>query len=95
MIAIQETTSGCTFVIKVQPRARRNAIVGEIAGALKLALIAPPIEGRANEACIAFLAELLDVPHSSVTIIRGHSNRNKVVRISGLLAEEVRKRLQA
>ena len=65
---------------KVHPRARKNAIVGEVGDALKLALTAPPLEGRANEACIAFFAELLNVPRSSVTIAAGQSSRNKVIR---------------
>jgi len=77
----------------VQPRARRNAITGEVGDALKLALTAPPIDGRANEACIAFLAELLNVPRSSVTIAAGHTTRNKVVRVAGVSAAEVRRRL--
>ncbi|HZP21866.1 MAG TPA: DUF167 domain-containing protein [Terriglobales bacterium] len=79
--------------MKVQPRARRNAITGEVGDALKLALTAPPIDGRANEACIAFLAELLNVPRSSVTIAAGHTTRNKVVRVAGVSAAEVRRRL--
>jgi len=77
----------------VQPRARRNAITGEVGDALKLALTAPPIDGRANEACIAFLAELLNVPRSSVTIAAGHTTRNKLVRVAGVSAAEVRRRL--
>jgi uncharacterized protein (TIGR00251 family) len=79
--------------VKVQPRARKSAIVGEVGEALKLALTAPPIEGRANQACIEFLAELLNVPRSSVTIAAGQSSRNKVIRVAGLSAEQVRERL--
>ena len=79
--------------MKVQPRARKSAIVGEVGEALKLALTAPPIEGRANQACIEFLAELLNVPRSSVTIAAGQSSRNKVIRVAGLSAEQVRERL--
>ena len=66
----------------------------DVDGALKLAVTAPPIEGRANEACIRFLAELLNVARSSVTIAAGASSRNKVVRIEGLTAERVRARLK-
>ncbi len=79
--------------MRVQPRAKKSAIVGEIGEALKLALTAPPIEGRANEACIVFLAELLNVPRSSVTIAAGQSSRNKVIRVAGLSAAQVRGRL--
>ncbi len=93
MIPIRDTPHGVTFQVKVQPRAKKNAMVGEVGEALKLALTAPPIEGRANEACVAFLAEVLNVPRSSVTIAAGQNSRNKVIRVAGLSAAEVRKRL--
>jgi uncharacterized protein (TIGR00251 family) len=95
MISIRDTPQGATFAVRVHPRARKNAIVGEIGDALKLALTAPPVEGRANEACIEFLAEFLKVPRSSITIAAGQSSRNKVVRVRGLTAAEVADRLQA
>ncbi|HYN15906.1 MAG TPA: DUF167 domain-containing protein [Terriglobales bacterium] len=94
MIPIRDTPQGSTFAVRVQPRARKNAIVGELGDALKLALTAPPVEGRANEACIAFLAEFLKVPRSSVTIAAGETSRNKVIRIAGMSANELRRRLQ-
>ena len=93
MIPIRETAVGVTFAIKVQPRARKNAITGELGDALKLALTAPPLEGRANEACIEFLANLLDVPRSSVTIASGETSRNKVIRVAGMTADEIRRRI--
>jgi len=52
------------------------------------------VDGKANEACIDFFAKFLKVPHSSVTIAAGQSSRNKVVRVAGLSAEEVRRRLK-
>ena len=94
MISIRDTPQGATFAVRVQPRARKNAIVGEIGDALKIALTAPPVEGRANEACIEFLAEFLKVPRSSVTIAAGETSRNKVIRIAGMSADELRRRLQ-
>ena len=93
MIAIRDTASGATFAVRVQPRAKKNAITGEVGEALKLALTAPPIEGRANEACIAFFAALLNVPCSSVTIAAGYSSRNKVIRVAGMTSTQVRERL--
>ncbi len=93
MISIRDTPAGATFQVKVQPRAKKNAIAGEVGDALKLALTAPAIEGRANQACIAFLAELLNVPRSSVTIATGQSSRNKVIRVAGVSAAQVRQRL--
>jgi len=67
--------------------------MGEIGDALKISLTSPPIEGRANEACIEFLAEFLKVPRSSVTIATGKTSRNKVIRIAGISADEVRRRI--
>jgi len=93
MVTIHDTPSGATFAVKVHPRAKRNAITGEVGDALKLSLTAPPIEGRANEACVEFLAKLLKLPRSSVTIASGHNSRRKVIRVVGLSAEEVRRRI--
>jgi uncharacterized protein len=94
MVTIHDTPSGATFAVKVHPRARQNAITGKIGDALKLSLTAPPIEGRANESCIEFLASLLKLPRSSVTIAFGQNNRGKVIRVVGLSAEEVRRRVE-
>ena len=91
MIPIRESANGATFAIKVHPRAKKNAIAGELDGALKLTLTAPPIDGKANDACIEFFAKLLKVPRSSVTIASGQTSRNKVIRVLGLSAEEVRR----
>ena len=93
MFTIHENNAGISFAVKVHPRAKREGIVGEMGDALKLAIKAPPVEGRANEACIEFLAKLLKVPRSSVTIASGESSRNKVVRISGVTAEQLRRHL--
>jgi uncharacterized protein len=93
MIPIRNLEQGATFAVKVHPRAKKDRITGEIGDALKLALTAPPIEGRANGACIEFFAKLLKVPRSSVSIAAGLNNRNKVIRVVGLSADEVRKRL--
>jgi uncharacterized protein len=93
MIPVRETDTGVTFAVKVHPRAKRNAITGEIGDALKLALTAPPIDGRANEACIEFFANFLKVPHSSITIASGETSRRKMIRVTGLSAEQVRERL--
>jgi uncharacterized protein (TIGR00251 family) len=93
VIPIRDTDRGATFAIRVQPRASRNAVAGEMDDALKLALTAPPVEGKANEACVEFLANLLKVPRSSVTIASGESSRNKVIRITGLSAGQVEQRL--
>jgi uncharacterized protein len=93
MISIDDTPAGATFAVKIHPRARKNAVTGELGDALKLSLTAPPVEGRANEACIEFLANLLKVPRSSVTIASGQNSPRKVIRVRGVAADEVQKRL--
>lgn len=95
MIAISESSHGVSFAIKVHPRAKKNAITGEVGDALKVSLTAPPVDGKANAACIEFFAKLLRVPRSSVTIASGESSRNKVIRVAGLPEDELRRRLQA
>ena len=94
MIPIRDTPAGVTFQVKVHPRARINAITGVVGEALKLALTAPPVEGRANEATIAYLAEFLNVARSSVTIAAGESSRQKLIRIAGLSAAQVEEKLR-
>jgi uncharacterized protein len=93
MVVIQDSSSGATFAVKVHPRAKKNAITGEVGDALKVALTAPPVDGKANAACIEFFAKLLNVPRSSVTIASGQSSRNKVIRVAGVTAQQVRDRL--
>jgi uncharacterized protein (TIGR00251 family) len=93
VIAVHDTPSGATFAVKVHPRAKKNAITGELDNSLKVSLTSPPVEGRANEACIEFFAKLLKVSRSSVTIASGQTSRAKVIRVAGLSADEVRKRI--
>jgi len=95
VISIREGEDRVTFEVKLHPRANKNAITGEVGGALKLSLTAPPANGRANEACIEFFANLLKVPRSSVTIATGRSSRNKVIRVAGVTPNYVRARIEA
>jgi len=94
MIPVRDTSTGVSFAVKVHPRAKKNAITGEVGDALKLALTAPPLDDRANQACIEFLANLLEVPRSSVTIASGESSRRKVIRVAGVSTDAVRERLR-
>jgi uncharacterized protein len=99
MIALRESIfhesgDAVTFAVKIHPRARKNAITGEVGNVLKVSLTAPPVDGRANDACIEFFAKLLKLPRSSVTIASGQTSRNKVMRISGMTAGELRQVLQ-
>jgi uncharacterized protein (TIGR00251 family) len=93
MIPIHESATGVSFTVKIHPHAKKNSITGELGDALKVSLTAPPINGRANEACIEFFAKLLKVPQSSVTIASGLTSRNKVIRVAGIFAEQLRKRI--
>ncbi len=93
MIELKESPAGITFAVKVHPRAKKNAITGEVGDALKVAITAPPVDGKANSACIEFFAKLLNLPRSSVTIAAGQTSRNKVIRVSGLTAQQVRDRI--
>ncbi len=93
MIPIYDSSAGASFAVRVHPRAKKNAITGEVGDALKLSLTAPPLEGRANLACIEFFAKLLKLPRSSISIASGQSSRRKVIRVTGLSGEELAKRL--
>jgi len=82
-----------TFAIRVNPRAKKNAITGEVGDKLKVSLTAPPSDGKANAACVDFFAKLLKVPRASVTIASGQMSRGKVIRIAGLSADKLKRRL--
>jgi uncharacterized protein (TIGR00251 family) len=90
---IRETPEGVTIAIRAQPRAKKTAITGiygEGASAqLKIAVHAPPIEGRANEALIAFLADLFSLPRRDVVLLSGETNRSKVFLLRGLHTTQV------
>ena len=82
-----------TLSVRVQPRASRNEVAGLVGDTLKIKLTAPPVEGEANDACLAFLATLLDLAPSRLAIIQGARSRTKLIRITGLTQEAVRARL--
>ncbi len=84
MLRVTEKEGGVVFNARIQPRARRNEIAGVHGDALKIALTAPPVEGAANEACIAFLAKHFALSRSQVSIIAGHASRNKIIRLQGI-----------
>jgi|SRR5580700_8296194 uncharacterized protein (TIGR00251 family) len=92
MIPIRDTGASATFEVKIHPRAKKNAITGEGGDALKVCLTAPPVDGKANQACIEFFAKLLNLPRSSVTIAAGQTSRNKMIRVAGVTAEQLRER---
>lgn len=78
------------FLVRVQPRARKDEIVGEMDGALKVRLRAPALEGRANEALVVFLAGVLNRSRAAVRILSGERSRMKRVEVRGVTTEQVR-----
>lgn len=78
-----------SFSVRVQPRASKDELAGERAGALLVRLTAPPLEGAANSALVRLLARALGVPPSAVEILRGESGRNKLVRVRGVRGGQV------
>ena len=95
MVAVTENAGGISFSVRVHPRAKKNSITGEIGGALKLALTAPPADGAANQACVEYFSKSLKVPRSSVTIASGERNRTKVVRVDGMTAAQFWERISS
>ena len=89
----REHDAGVSFTLRVQPRARRDAIVGMHGDALKVALTAAPVDGAANAALLELLADALDVPVRALRLLHGERSRNKTVHVSGLDAAELRARL--
>jgi hypothetical protein len=81
------------LTVKVHPRARRSALAGRIGNAWKLSLAAPPVDGKANDECVRYLAELAGVPRSRVRIVMGLTSRLKVVEIGGVTQEDLERRL--
>jgi hypothetical protein len=94
---LREHAHGCTVAVRLQPSAKKTAITGIYGegnqAALKVAVQAPPVEGRANEALIAFFSEKLDLPKSSITVLSGELSRNKVLLLSGVTAASVQEQL--
>lgn len=86
-IPVRDTHEGAAFKVRITPRASRTAITGLMGEgddmALKIALHAPPVEGRANSALIEFLSDLLRTPRSTIEIIGGEHARNKTILVRG------------
>ncbi len=85
----KDVTDGCTLSVRVHPGARKNGVTGVHADAVRIALTAPPVDGKANEALIAFLAEALRLPRARIVLVAGITSRAKTVRITGKSAAEV------
>ena len=85
---VRPAAGGVTLAVRAQPGAKRTAIAGVYgeggAAQLKIAVQAPPVEGRANSALVAFLAELFDLPKSAVEIVSGKLSRSKLFLLRGV-----------
>jgi len=90
---ITDAQQGAAFAVRVVPRASKNEIAGQVGDAIKVRLTAPPVEGKANKALIAFLAQELGLRKSQVEIVAGETSRNKVICVLGLSPAEVEERL--
>ena len=79
--------------LKVIPRARRTEISGRRGDAILVRLAAPPVDGAANDALIAFLAERLEIPRRQIALARGATTRDKTIAVDGLSPAEIARRL--
>jgi uncharacterized protein (TIGR00251 family) len=85
----RDTEDGCILSAKIHPGARKSAVTGVHANTLKISLTTPPVDGRANEALVGFIAEALRLPKARVVLLTGATSRTKTLRIAGLGAAEV------
>jgi uncharacterized protein (TIGR00251 family) len=96
---LREHPEGCTLAVRVQPGAKRTAITGLYGQNsrlhLNIALQAPPIEGRANDALIAFLGKLLSIPRMRIRIIYGERDRFKLVLFEGVKVSAAQAAIEA
>jgi uncharacterized protein (TIGR00251 family) len=91
-LELRETADGLNLQVRVQPGAKRSKFVGAHGGAIKIAIAAPPVDGKANEELVDFLSSELDIKKSHIEIIRGQTSRDKTVLFRGL-SDEVLGRL--
>src|SRR5437667_498265 len=90
MLEVQEREGAVILPVRVQPRASKDEIAGEMNGALRVRLQAPAVENRANEALVDFLAQLLKTPKSAVRILSGERSRTKRIEIRGVTGQQIR-----
>lgn len=92
-LIISEKADGCLLKCWIQPRSSRNALVGIYGNAVKIALSAPPLDGKANKELLKFLAKYFKLSKSNIQLVSGESSRNKIIRINGLNKETIIKKL--
>ncbi len=86
---IKDCRDGVQFSAIIQPRASRNKIIGLYDNFVKIQLTSPPVDGAANKMCIKFLAKILSVSPSQITIVSGLQGRKKVIRVKGIDSSEL------
>jgi uncharacterized protein (TIGR00251 family) len=86
---VRNTPTGCTVTVRIHPGAQQDAITGIHDGALKISLTTPPVDGRANDALVAYLATSLRLPRARIMLLTGHNSRSKILSITGKSAAEV------
>lgn len=92
-IQIREHPDGCILSVRAQPGARRDTIVGEHAGMLKVAVSAPPDKGRANEAIIEVLAQAMGIKRAQIELVSGATSRQKQFLLRGISMSELQGKL--
>ncbi|MGR3319584.1 MAG: DUF167 domain-containing protein [Candidatus Anammoxibacter sp.] len=90
MVKVTETDSGILLLLKVQPNAKKNSIVGKHGDRLKISVTAPPDKGKANKAVIKLIATELKVKTSQVSVVSGQTSRDKKVQILGVSLKHLR-----
>ncbi len=86
---------GAALAVRVQPKAKRNAVLGERAGALRVSVTAPPEDGRANDAVLALLREHFNLQRSQIELLSGPTNRNKVILVRGVTPQQLSALIEA
>ena len=93
LIPLSSGPAGLTFAVRVTPRARRTAIAGVRGPALAIQLASPPVDGAANEALVILLSKIFGRPRRDITILSGHTSRQKRVAVAGVTESEFDSRL--
>lgn len=87
--AVTAHPEGAALAVRVQPKAKKNAVFGERAGALRVSVTAPPEDGKANDAVLALLRDYFKLQRSQLALLSGHTNRNKVVLVRGITPQQL------
>ena len=91
---LKESNGAVTFQVRVVPRSSKNQIVAAAGEAIKVRLTAPPVDGKANEALIKFLAEILEVSRGQIEIISGEKSKQKTMRVRGITIAQIKEKIE-